>query len=282
MNTVTNVDSLKKAITDSRFEIALKAIESLDQDAEWAIEPLLEIYKAGHPRLKYLSALALIKLREPRVKELLLQDLRATDKWGHRDGNVNVVAAWALACVERNPEIIEALRQAMTEKETVSGWFSTMGFVIPKLGMPQSEPYTLQEVAGLSLVELGDKDSGKQIVQLAIQDWHWHIPKERFIKYMYDSGWESTISDVASLLQNKQCLPTVISCLGIIGDEQCVDPLIKALKHETPDIRKKAIEALANIGGVRALEAITHATNDKNWGVRHTAQKMIKKLSRDK
>ena len=97
---------------------------------------------------------------------------------------------------------------------------------------------------------------------------------------MYESGWESTISDVASLLQ--QSPQTVVSCLGIIGDEQCVEPLIEALKHETPDIRKKAIKALANIGGERALEAITQATNDKKWGVRRTAQKMVKKLSRDK
>jgi HEAT repeat protein len=281
MSALNNVDMLKKVITDSSVDVALKAIESLDQDAKWAIEPLLEIYNAGYAKRKYLSALALIKLREPRVIELLIRDLRAVKMWGHRDGDVNVTAALALGYAERSPEIIEALRQVMIEKETALGFFDTMGFFIPKLGLPQSVSCCLSEVAGLSLVELGDRDSGTQIVHLAILHWHrFNLHKEEFIKYMYKSGWETTISDVASLLQQRP--ETVVSCLGVIGDEQCVEPLIEALKHEIPDIRKKAIEALANVGGERALRAIAQATDDKNRGVRHTAQKMVKKLSRDK
>jgi HEAT repeat protein len=278
MSTLNRADGLRKAMTESRFDDALKTIESLDQDADWAIEPLLEIYNDGTSRSKYLSALALIKLREPRVITLLIQDLQARNEFGHRDGEVNVIAALALGSAERSPEIIEALRQAMTDKEPVYGFFQSMGFFIPKLGLPQSVACKLQEVAGLSLVELGDKDSGKEIVELAILDWYWSIPKEDFIKYMHECGWESTVSHVASLMD--QSPKIVVSCLNAIGDEQCVEPLIEASKYKDSGIRKKAIEALGNIGGEQALGAITQATKDKKWAVRRTAKKMIKKLSK--
>lgn len=278
MNVLNNVGSLKKTILESNYEVGRKAIDSLDREAKWAIEPLLEIYNNYSPRFKYLSALGLIKLGEPRVIDLLLRDLKALDKWGHRDGALNVAAALALGYTEKSPEIIEALRQALTEKEYIVGFINSLGFIIPKLGLGTIVSYKLQEAAGLSLVELGDKESGKQIVQLAVNDWHWHIPKEVFVKYMYDSGWESVISDLASLLQGNT--DVVVSYLDAIGVEQCVEPLTEALNHKTPNIRKKALKALAKIGGEHALAAITQATNDANWGVRRTATSLVKKLSR--
>jgi HEAT repeat protein len=280
MSVLKNVESLKKTIIDSRFELALEAVESLDPNAGWAIKPLLEIYNNYYPKQKYLSALALIKLGEPRVIELLLRDLTALDKWGHRDGTLNVAAALALGSAERSPEIIEALRQALTEEEYIVGFVNSLGFIVPQLGLGTIVSYKLQEAAGLSLVKLGDKESGKQIVQLAVEDWHWHIPKEVFIQYMYASGWESTISYLASLLQGNPEI--VVSYLDAIGVEQCVEPLTEALKHKTPNIRKKALKALANIGGERALTAIHQTTDDKNWGVRRTAGRMVKKLSKGK
>ena len=278
MGTSNIVDRLAKTILSGKIEEASEIIRTLDPDTKLGTEPLLEIYRTGFPTAKYLSALALARLGEIRLTGFLLQDLQAKNEFGHRDGDANVVAALGLGHVENNPLVIEALRQAMREKKDIYGWVT--GISIPRLGLPQTSCFMLQEVAGYSLVLQGDKDSGKQIVRWAILNWHYHIPKEIFIKFMFDSGWESTISDLVSLFELDP--QTVVSCLGVIGDERCVEPLTEALKHQEQDVRKKAIEALGKIGGDRALEAITQAINDKKRGVRQAAKKMQKKLLRDR
>lgn len=198
-----------------------------------------------------------------------------------RDGRVEVraMAALALGGVEDDSRVVEALRQALDDEDVV--WASTTGVAIPLLGYPQTG-YSVAEVAGLSLVKLGDKESTKRIVQLALEKWYRgdENPKEDFVRFMFMLGWESVIAELALMCEHKARFirEKAVSCLAAIGDAQVIEPLIDLLNHEDTNVRKKAVQALGEIGDSSALEALTQVAQDKKRAVRGAAKKSMKQI----
>ncbi|MGB9927267.1 MAG: HEAT repeat domain-containing protein [Methanosarcina sp.] len=65
--------------------------------------------------------------------------------------------------------------------------------------------------------------------------------------------------------------------LGQMG-EPAVEPLIKLLCDEDPEVRIRAAEALGKIGDKRAIKPLSEALNDENEGVRTFAKLSIESI----
>jgi hypothetical protein len=66
-----------------------------------------------------------------------------------------------------------------------------------------------------------------------------------------------------------------VETLGEIGDILAVEPLIKILEHDVLFVRWEAAEALGKIGDVRAVEPLIQALEDKDWNIRRNAVRAL-------
>ncbi len=215
------------------------------------------------------------EIEKAEVVELLIQAL------GDEMEELRAMAALALGGVKDDPRVIEALRQALDDDALVSVEDTRVAILM--LGMPQTG-YRVAEVAGLSLVRLGDKQSAKRIVRQALDECTWggtQNRKQDFCRFMFGLGWESVVPELALLCEDKKLYvrEMAVSCLGAIGGAQVIDPLIRLLKAKHTDTRKNAAETLGKIGDSSTLDALIQATQDKKWAVRRAARKAIKQIA---
>ncbi len=64
--------------------------------------------------------------------------------------------------------------------------------------------------------------------------------------------------------------------------EKDVESLIKDLKNKNKNIRKKAVEALAEIDDSWAVEPLIKALKDKDEDVRKASKEALEKIKKDK
>ena len=88
------------------------------------------------------------------------------------------------------------------------------------------------------------------------------------------------ITSMIQLLRNKYAKKKAAEALGEIGDARAVEPLILALKDEYWEVRRRAAEALGEIGDARAVEPLKKALNDESRGVREAARDALEKIKR--
>jgi len=66
--------------------------------------------------------------------------------------------------------------------------------------------------------------------------------------------------------------------LGKFCDGRAFEPLLKALKDDSGDVRTSAIQALEELGDSRAVESLSQLLNAKEWKVRRIAIKALGKF----
>jgi hypothetical protein len=195
-------------------------------------------------------------------------------------GNLRAMAALALGGVSDDPRVIEALRLALDDDGYVTIGDSQMA--IPILGVPQNG-YIVSEVAGLSLVRLGDRDSARRIARQAIENWRYQTDlgsKLHISRYMFERGWDEVVTELGLMHQHKDryTRERAISRLATIADPQVVQPLAGFLNDRQTSVSKKAIEALGEIGDSSALEVLTQAAQDKKRAVRNAARNAMQRI----
>ena len=195
---------------------------------------------------------------------------------------VRAMAALALGGAKNDPRVVEALRLALDD--TTALYLDATCVAIPILGIPQSS-YSVAEVAGLSLIRLGDRDSARRIARLAIEKWDYgegsgEKKKEHFFRYMFKCGWDTVVAELGLMSRHKKrsCRRRAVSCLAAIAGPQVVQPLVGFLKDKDTTVRKRAVEALGQVGDSGALQALSQATADKKWTVRRAAKKAIARI----
>ena len=66
--------------------------------------------------------------------------------------------------------------------------------------------------------------------------------------------------------------------LGVIGDEQAVQPLINLLEDSDLYVRVAAIDALGEIGHSAAVKPLNDLLEDENYLIRAHAEKALTKI----
>lgn len=68
--------------------------------------------------------------------------------------------------------------------------------------------------------------------------------------------------------------------LGEIGDNEAVEPLIKALDCKSAETREAVVDALGKIGDERAIERLNTVLGDRYANVREHAQDSIEEIGK--
>jgi HEAT repeat protein len=81
---------------------------------------------------------------------------------------------------------------------------------------------------------------------------------------------------IATSHEDARCRESAIAALGAIGDDRARPAILGAL-NDKPPVRRRAIVALSNFEGPDIDEALTRASEDRDWQVRAA----VNQLGRD-
>lgn len=89
-----------------------------------------------------------------------------------------------------------------------------------------------------------------------------------------------TVPDLIDLLndENTSIVAEAATTLGVIGDIQAENMLIKTLSHRSGDARIQAAEALGRLRSEKALPRLVDMLNDTNWWARLRAAQALYKM----
>ena len=87
----------------------------------------------------------------------------------------------------------------------------------------------------------------------------------------------SAVEPLIKALGNSDCDMRVnaIEALGDIGDVRAVEPLVTTLKDEEGRVRYRSASALGKIGDARAVQPLIGLLSDDNWAVRQVAAEAL-------
>jgi HEAT repeat protein len=87
----------------------------------------------------------------------------------------------------------------------------------------------------------------------------------------------SAVEPLIKALGNSDCDMRVnaIDALGDIGDVRAVEPLVTTLKDEEGRVRYRSASALGKIGDARAVQPLIGLLSDDNWAVRQVAAEAL-------
>jgi HEAT repeat protein len=68
--------------------------------------------------------------------------------------------------------------------------------------------------------------------------------------------------------------------MGRIGDTRSVEPLIKTLDDDAPEVRWMAVHALGEIKDMKAFEPLTALLGDRDTGIASEANRSLERLQR--
>ncbi|MBA3240737.1 MAG: HEAT repeat domain-containing protein [Acidobacteria bacterium] len=135
-------------------------------------------------------------------------------------------------------------------------------FVVDQVAthLKTNNAFLLWKVA-IALEEIGSQRAG----DAALKAWEQidnPVLRDRLLTTVGKLGGEQAITVLIELLESEETLihrSRIVRDLGRIGGEQAVGPLTKELKFWDNQVRTSAIEALGQIGGERATEALIDA-----------------------
>jgi HEAT repeat protein len=265
-----NLKSLSALLNDGDSEVRQNAVRALKTIGKAAMEPLIGALK-------------------------------------HRDMDVQRSAAGALGQigdVRAVKPLIESLKH-MTIWQTVIEALAKIGEVAvePLIGVLSDNNWHLRVRAAKVLNKIGwePKDEIQRAAQ-AVADQNWEEAKrlglvavEPLIGLLTDihsdSSWrvkhaleaigKAAMGPLIVSLNNndKVVRKTAADILGVIGDSQAVEPLIKVLRDDNEWwVRLSAAEALTNINDASAVWAFTTALRDSDWRVRKQAKKALETI----
>ena len=135
-----------------------------------------------------------------------------------------------------------------------------------KLGEAKNPQYLAPLIATL-------KDSNKALRWAAVEAL-WDIGDKRAVPALIGYLGKGEAYDWGKVL--------TMNALGVMGDPQAVDPLLKVLQSPSPFLRRSAALALARFGDDRAITGIIELLNDEQPWLQRTAQEILLDLTKDR
>jgi HEAT repeat protein len=236
---------------------------------EPAVEPLIQALKHPSKDVRRQAALSFRNIPDARAREALIAALEDPDS-RVRDNAVKALGAWGdpaagIALAQRLRDRDSAVRErsvvALQELMKVNAWLPANEteiayFLLAGLLASGSRPKVIfDEIAKL----------GKHAVDPLIQS----LNIEGVISVRQRGRNSADVNYPAS--------DAAIWLLKEIG-ESAVEPLIKALKHQSSAIRCNAARTLGEIRDARAKDALAHALEDMDDNVRKAAQAALKRI----
>ncbi len=80
---------------------------------------------------------------------------------------------------------------------------------------------------------------------------------------------------IATTHEDARCRESAIAALGAIGDDRA-RPAILAALNDKPPVRRRAIVALSNFEGPDIDEALSRASEDRDWQVRAAVNQLVR------
>jgi HEAT repeat protein len=243
------------------------------------------------PAARIAIAQALIRLGSPKIRSLLIQDLFFKNEKFQGERIVSRVAL-AIFNLGHGPyrddkEVLDLLRGVLGKENQILR-FEEFGWIIPVLGYPVQE-YYLHELAGYSLVNLGDLEKLEDILFAQLNSCAWEKKKDKFLNWVYSMDGPATIQALNNIaaydpknkkIGGKAVYKEMIVGLEAIGKEDCVKPLSILYDRGDGSLLVPVIKTLGKIGGPSALEIIRNAAENGKFGVRQNAKKVLKDLSK--
>lgn len=167
------------------------------------------------------------------------------------------------ALTNKNPKIrsaaLFALNKigALAEDELISGLGDPVGMV---------RRTSCEISAGYSNISLAQNliDDDPFVVEMAL----WALGERE------DASQLQKICEIAKSHSESLVREAAIASIGAIGDPSGLDSVLASFS-DRPNVRRRAVVALAAFEGPRVTEALERATHDRDWQVRQIAEDLL-------
>ena len=272
------VEMLVRAMGDEDEEVGRAASWALGQLGELSAGRLMEALGSPEARVRRGAAWALGVVKDDRAVEALVRALKDPDE------KVRKGAAWALG--EMGPQAAAALSRSLEDpevREAVKEILEKIGWEekgeIP-VAPAEEEEGPIEEIPPVPIVEkteeivteildkmgIGEETrEGKAEVLIERQDWDG----------LLEMGEEAVPALEDALMDpDPQVRAKAAWCLGVIGSERSVEPLVKALGDPSRDVRLGAAGALKKMGS-SAVEPLIRALREGDDELRKEAARVL-------
>ena len=243
-HTGETVVSARDVAARVRYLIGLGEFEKLPNLGKDAVPTLIRTLSDGDARVRAGVARALGKMKDPRATEAMLGALK------DGDADVRREAARGLGEI-KDPRSLDGLLAALTD---------------PREGVRRN--------AARALGPLGDSRAVDALIRCLRQPPYADKAMDGPPAAEYAAKSLALLRDpraVEPLLTMEELNNDVIlSCLTQLGPP-AVPALCAALKHKSPDVRKRAVVALGKIGDPRAVDPLCASLKDSDRWIRQDA-----------
>jgi HEAT repeat protein len=250
-----SINDLRGVLPDFRRKSAARVLSRIGQPA---IEPLVEavIDGAKNQRLSWNFGRG-IRLARAAGKERELRDTQYAALNAARQGVIVMGVGFPMSTYETS-DVTRVL--ASFGKEAIEPLSRYLG----------DERIDARWAAIQALGEIGNESVIELLVQ-AMNDGSSDV-REAVVEALGKTRHTRAIEPLISALEDDD-LDVQALAMGLLGGfgPRAVSPLIEALSHESGNVRWKAADALARIGGDSALDALEKALEDSDGRVRTTA-----------
>ncbi|MEJ5185587.1 MAG: HEAT repeat domain-containing protein, partial [Candidatus Geothermincolales bacterium] len=272
------VEVLIKAMGDQEDDVAKTASWALGQMGELSAGRLIEALGSPEARVRRGAAWALGVIKDARSVEPLIRALKDTDEKVRKGaawalGEMGDLAAEALSKSLEDPEIREAVRNILErigweEKEEVA---VSAGEEKPEVSreltaapiVREAEEIVTEILDRMGIGEQAREDRAEVLIER--QDWDG----------LLEMGEDALPSLVDALKDpDPQIRAKAAWCLGVMGSERAVEPLLEALGDASRDVRLSVAGALKKIGHP-AVEPLIRALREGDEELRKEAARVL-------
>jgi len=305
------VDALARALDDPHVIVRYTAAEVLLKvGAVTAVRALLDDEDAGIRRMvlfrlvdddlvEGMSATAFTPFlddRDPSVRQRAIAALRATsdpDAFPHlldhlhdADSRVALAAAEALGAAG-NPNAADALYRLAADETAYYQLRAAAAAALARVAGPDATPRLLSLLTDPDVyirgrvIEAIPAVTGAAEADLLLQAADSHRDLVRPVAdALARSGAavEGAMIDALSHLRS-WVRSLAVEVLGETGSRAAVEPLLRVLREDAPEVRTLAANALGQIGDPAAVDGLTAALDDDNWLTGMAAASALRRIN---
>jgi len=259
------INKLISAINHPNDDISNMSIDALNEvDGTEAVMDLLKVLEEGKTKDRIGAARGLSRLGDKRAVPALINAL------SNDEASVKVQAAKALGHI-KDPQAVNALITTLNDQSSevlhdqIVNALVSIGDPSVDLLLEAFDTHTALHVRKHALLALGRIGSANALPSLikSMKDPNPDI-REAAEKALYNIG-KHDINGMIKLLNDPETMIGAIRILGHTGDIKTIDPLLKSLNHDNPEIVAEVIQALGRLGGEITIQPLSDLLSDERY-----------------